>query len=662
MIDKVIDTLGREIVFNYDANLHPQTITQTWQNQTFTWAQFDYGTKYVQPNFGSLSVDGPIGTDIPVITRVITGDGARHTFVYNSWGQAEDFWLYGEADNQRAAMDYAFPGTGTARDDCPRPSQRNDYIANWSGATGNGWVSSYFSFDENNETYGQVTDPDGVTRKEIFHTANGKRGLPSRMETWSGSAIQQFTDLAWVSESSSGRPLRPRVTETKICDDRNHNGTYDSGTDKLRKTTVEYAAYASTVQLPWIIKEYNEGGQTVYRTRVTTYVNSSNYTGNTRRIIGLPQFSYLYAGDQTTLVAQMEYLYDSANESGTTFLQAHASAPRQHDTTNYGTGFTYRGNLTKTRRYSVTGGSAGSPIETKTGYYITGSVAFTKDALNQQTSIVYDDSFLHYTENAGTLSSTAVTPNPATYAYPTKVTSPPETEYPSGISSTVSYNYDFGAVTRTVDPREYATNGNSPRTMGISTYDSKGRLDKSLVWKDNAKHSQTRYVYGNDHNYAETWTTVNSLSEETFIVHLLDGAGSERITISEHPGSVGGLKLQYQVFDKMRRVIEVSNPTEIDSYWSVAGDDSGYVISQQAYDWKGRPTVKTDQLGKTSSVTYDGCGCAGSDVTTITDEGTVITNGGGQPEAKKRQQKIFRDVLGRVFKTQTLNWEGGSPY
>ncbi|MGH9932459.1 MAG: hypothetical protein ACREA9_24925, partial [Pyrinomonadaceae bacterium] len=149
--DKVTDTLGREIVFNYDTNLHLQTITQAWQGQTFTWAQFDYENRAVSPNFGGLGINGPYGGDpIPAITRVITGDGARHTFVYNSWGQAEDFWLYGEADNARAALDYVFPATTSAQADCPRPTQRNDYIVNWAGATGNGWVTSTFSYDSAN--------------------------------------------------------------------------------------------------------------------------------------------------------------------------------------------------------------------------------------------------------------------------------------------------------------------------------------------------------------------------------------------------------------------------------------------------------------------------------------------------------------------------------
>src|SRR5262249_36781533 len=88
VIDKVTDTLGREIFFNYDGALHLLNFTQNWRGQTYIWGQFDYGTVRVDPNFGGMALDGPHGIDIPVITRIVPGDGARHTFAYNSWGQA----------------------------------------------------------------------------------------------------------------------------------------------------------------------------------------------------------------------------------------------------------------------------------------------------------------------------------------------------------------------------------------------------------------------------------------------------------------------------------------------------------------------------------------------------------------------------------------------
>jgi len=87
---------------------------------------------------------------------------------------------------------------------------------------------------------------------------------------------------------------------------------------------------------------------------------------------------------------------------------------------------------------------------------------------------------------------------------------------------------------------------------------------------------------------------------------------------------------------------------------------SGY----RTYDWKGRPLVTTnpsmtsnpaDTTTKTAS--YSGCGCAGGEVVTITDEGTI--DGG---TAKRRQQKVYSDVLGRTVKTEVLNWEAGSIY
>lgn len=120
----ITDTLGRVINLNYQ-NQRLLSITQAWNGQTYTWAQFDYslpGQEHpMTPNFGSLQVDGPSGgQQIPVITRIITGDGARHTFGYNEWGQAKEIWRYGEADNQRAALVYAFPSNSAPQSDCPR--------------------------------------------------------------------------------------------------------------------------------------------------------------------------------------------------------------------------------------------------------------------------------------------------------------------------------------------------------------------------------------------------------------------------------------------------------------------------------------------------------------------------------------------------------------
>ena len=90
----------------------------------------------------------------------------------------------------------------------------------------------------------------------------------------------------------------------------------------------------------------------------------------------------------------------------------------------------------------------------------------------------------------------------------------------------------------------------------------------------------------------------------------------------------------------------------------MAGDDAaGIYYTQQTYDWKGRPLVTTNPDLTTKTASYSGCGCAGGEVVTLTDEGTI--DGG---VAKRRQQKIYSDVLGRTVKTEVFNWQGGSVY
>jgi hypothetical protein len=56
--------------------------------------------------------------------------------------------------------------------------------------------------------------------------------------------------------------------------------------------------------------------------------------------------------------------------------------------------------------------------------------------------------------------------------------------------------------------------------------------------------------------------------------------------------------------------------------------------------------VTTNTDGKQKYASYSACGCAGSEVVTLTHE-------------VGRQQKVYSDVLGRTAKTEVLNDNGG---
>src|ERR1044072_9914908 len=94
----------------------------------------------------------------------------------------------------------------------------------------------------------------------------------------------------------------------------------------------------------------------------------------------------------------------------------------------------------------------------------------------------------------------------------------------------------------------------------------------------------------------------------------------------------------------MGRVIQQTKPTEINGGWAPVGDDSAWVYTYQAYDWKGRPTLTTLPDGATRENTYGGCGCAGSELTAVRDE-------------RGRRRKLIMDVLGRLKQVDELNWD-----
>ena len=153
---------------------------------------------------------------------------------------------------------------------------------------------------------------------------------------------------------------------------------------------------------------------------------------------------------------------------------------------------------------------------------------------------------------------------------------------------------------------------------------------------------------------------MNSVADEAYAIQVFDGAGQVIGAANNHPGSAGGYSLVNTIYDLMGRAVKQSNPTEINESWVAAGDDSaGLLYTQQTYDWKGRPLVTTNPGpdATTKEASYGGCGCAGGEVVTLTDEGTIDAG-----SSKRRQQRVYSDVLGRTVKTEVLNWQGGSVY
>ncbi|HEX7333219.1 MAG TPA: Ig-like domain-containing protein [Pyrinomonadaceae bacterium] len=660
-INTIVDTLSRTINFVYNGTTLT-SITQSWTVNgspvTHTWASFQYRNPdlTINTNFSGLTNLGPQnGSTLKVLSGVTLGDNSRFEFEYTSWGQV---WKISQFANDGQTLlnyrSYDLPLNNiNPQSDCPRFSQRRDWARYWNrdaGGTEQEAITSFLwqanaswtmppSGAADSGILSQVTLPDGTFNKIYSHATGWDKGLPVLIETYDNLQVRQRqTTNAWTQDDTQLTvPKNPRVTETN---------TFDPAGNRKR-VRVEYQTFTLPNQtqctLPRDFFEY-KNATTVLRSTRTTYNHDSAFT--TRRMIDRVSEQAVYDGDVTLsapLVSKFTYGYD---ESGS--IEAIPTPAVQHDAA-YGTNFVLgRANLSSVKRHDVA--TSTQVTITTNKYNITGAMVSTKDALDHGVTFSYTDAFA---ANGTTLDA----PRPfATLAYPTTINDA------GGNSLTARYNYDFGAMTLRQTPLPNQT-AYAPGPQETFTYDSAGRIERVTSLANNARQ---RYLYGP--NYVQSWSSVNNVADESLSVEVRDGAGRVIATAKNHPGSQGGFSAEMVVFDVMGRSVKRSNPTEtsitissapINPYaWLPNGDDSTWYFTQQTYDWKGRPLVTTNPDATLRTVSYSGCGCAGSEVVTLTDEGTIdpfdlVT-------ARKRQKKIYSDVLGREVKSEVLNWEGGS--
>ena len=466
-----------------------------------------------------------------------------------------------------------------------------------------------------------------------------------------------FDTGAMVLRTTDGTQLKYELngSEYECTEIKDRNGNYitisytatgrvDTITDTLaRSIKFNYDSGGSLIS---ITQTWNQGtaNQVTHYWAVFDYTNTTiqtNFSGLT--VSGPSNNSTIKTLAKVTLADGSHHDFSYTSWGQVWKVSYFSDAPVQHDNTNYSASFVSgRANLSSVRRYDVN--NTAQFTTTRSRYDTAGAVRSTSDALNHTTQISYTDSF-----------SDGVSRN--TLAFPTTITDP------DGYTSTTKYNFDFGALTYRQTPKPNITaNEAGPETT--FTYDSMGRLERTTSLVNNA---YARYIYGP--NFVRTFSSVNTVADEAHYLQVFDGAGRTVARAMNHPGSQGGFSGVRLVYDVMGRRIKQSNPTETSinmpepavpmkpSLWAASGDDNAWYFTVQTYDWKGRPVRTTHPDGKYREAAYSGCGCAGGEVVTLTDEGTIDAR-----VAKRRQQKVYSDVFGRTSKIELLNWADGMPY
>jgi YD repeat-containing protein len=626
-INAITDTLARVVTFNYDVYFNLISITQDWGGTTHTWATFGWSNLTIQTSFAnSLSVVGPQnGAIVPVLMSVGLGDGTYYKFRYNSWGQVDKLTSYAADSQQNGQMldthllnyNTYILNTSAGSNDCPRVTETRVSAEYWSGQN-NVPAEVVTQYAEESGGVHKRVAPDGTVYKEFYGTG-WQKGLVIKTEYWTSNTDpspnekKKWTETSYTqSNTNLSYQQNPRVTETNIYDKEGNR----------KRVVIEYGTQGSVNEqwsLPSRVIEYAADGTTEIRHTFTGYNLDPAYLS--QRIIGL--VSAVHVSDTQTWQSIVYYDYDAGGEQ----LAATINPTIQHDNVNYGTTSPVRGNLTKVTRYDAADpNNVNKRVATQIGYNTNGSVIFTKDPLDHQSTLNYADSFSDTSKNSLN-----------TYAYPTTATDP------DGYAATSKYNYEFGAVTWSQDPPPQGFTSGAVQTF---EYDGAGRISRVNNLVNNA---YKQWVY-DDAGHVSVKTKIETGGQETVSTTVFDGLGRVRGTSSENPNSHGLYSAQYTYYDQMGRVFKKSNPTEVTSLWAPDGDDSaGWVWTLQAYDWKGRPTVTTNPDGTTKKMTYGGCGCAGGEVVTVEDE-------------MGRRQRVTSDVLGRQRKTETLKWDGTTVY
>jgi hypothetical protein len=682
-IDTVIDTVSRTIKFNYAQDHSLTSITQAWSGQQqHTWATFAYEDKQVNTNFNGLTVVGAANNQwLKVLKSVTLDDNSHYEFETSNWIQVWKITAFGTDGHVLNYHKYNLPTTNTVQSDCPRFTERRDWIENWNrtGSAGpadlpNGpeaevvtqtWAiptSGSWTFPDNAQHTGmiaQVTQADNTYDKIYYEGVAGtqtgwRRGLMALVETYGSSNPAQNAPInkqraavrTWTQDGTGiSYLLNPRVEEANVYDF-NSSGQI---LNRLR-TTITYTSTTigdgTSCKLPSDVTEYLADAATALRRTNTTYLSTTAYLS--RRIIGLPTFTSVYSINPSTLAQTLVSKTGVDYDEGGSILGT--DTPVQHDNT----AIAARGNASTIKRYDTTPNSSAS-LATTLYYDTAGSLVKVNDGGGHQLQISYADQF--YADGVSADAARSF----VTLAYPTTFTDP------DNYTTRNRYNYEFGAATWKQTPLPNSTSNLAGPSQKF-TFDSGRRLQRVTNLVNNA---YTRYVYGP--NYVELFASINTANDELHSLSIFDGIGRPIASAQTDPNTASaGFNGSLALMDTMGRMAKQSAVAEtsvsisgapINPYsWSAQGIDAtenngfGWLYVSRTFDWKGRPLLTTNTDGTTTNVSYEGCGCAGGEVATLTDEGTLV-NGVN----KTRQQKTYRDVVGRIVKTEIWDFDGSGP-
>lgn len=604
-IDHITDTLGRQVIFRYDATTGDLvTVEVPGYDNSATPRQtirFYYETISIKPagSFASTVLTSSAVTSAHVIRYVYfpgTQSGYRYDYsqpygmiyrVTQLRGMQVSTTSNSQtgsvtSDGQQAAVtEYNYPTQPSNLTDAPTFTRRtDDWAGRTTGMTENGQqVAPFYTFAVNHANgTSTVTSPDGTVEETgaIVHSGFWDDGLIKYVEIRNGTSVLRRIETDWETWGVQNALYNQRVKEVR--------GTNEAG----QTVTTDYLYWDAPAGFN-NIKKVVEKGFAGEELRVIKYAYETGEAYETQGLLHLPTSIVVYknsvdADADSNAVSLVEYGYDGSSL---------ASCPGITMVDQSYSSVTARGNATSFTSYANAAAKTGATTSTVT-YDMAGN------ALTQTLSCCL---LKQYVYGAGD-----------NYAYLTSVKRGDMGQLTTG----AAYDHNTGLLRSVTDENlQQTTFDYDPASLRATQTTRPDGGYTRVEYHDTLVDDQAEPDVVPRHSYVKTTTAIDQ-TDGTFREisgwQYADGRGAPARMFSQTPEGYAASDIEY---DAMGRVYRSNNPYIVASAAAAAVSQTTWTVREfdplgrvkkattpdnnfVLLDYAGKVTTVTDQSGRKS--------------------------------------------------------------
>jgi RHS repeat-associated protein len=590
-IETVTDSLGRSILFYYDASGLLTTVTQPTD-------QFGFGQRQlVRLHYRPLTLNATFsGLTAKVRSNPVQVIDALYypaTRTGYWFGDADSYSSYGMLAKVQEQRGMTFAANSFYEQGAVTPgSVSNQKVYNY--PLGSAYLGDVPAYTTLTETWNKSDVASAVTTYAVQQNANPRTTTVTQPDgtrnvQYSYNTPNQFTDgLVYQDDTydASGRLLRRSQVTWELGDYDSVRPAQNTVTDEKGQVTVEQFTYAAKYNQLVVVNAYDYGGTRLKRSTLTEYYNDAGYIN--RHIFSLVKNVTVYPGDSVFPVSRAEYEYDGPGSSlqATPEVIMHDQAFDPYDPqylvencytvcdpidpycweqcdtyyqSDYQPSTDFRGNLTRITEYADAANRTG-PVTTTKKYDVTGNIVAASNSCCDETRFAY------------TLDTQ--------YAYPTgQTTGSSDPNSTVRISTASTYDFYTGLALTTTDANGRVTQlaydqSNRPVTKTLPTgatvtyfYD-----DLNGASSETYKLADGTITYGNGKSFDGEGRVKNEYSRGVggydVVETTYDATG--RAVKQTLPYREGQTKYWtetfYDALDRVTRVVEPDGSTEQSFY------------------------------------------------------------------------------------------------